>query len=115
MHRDGVGRRPNTSRAARAGADCSAGGTGDCKTNCRSRGLQGDKEMSIASGTHLGPYEIVGPLGSGGMGEVYKANDKRLNRIVAIKVLPEHISSQPEAKQRLEREAQTLASLSHPH
>ena len=58
---------------------------------------------------------ITAPIGAGGMGEVYKATDTRLDRIVAIKVLPEHVASNPESKQRFEREAKTLAALSHPH
>src|SRR5438046_109782 len=70
---------------------------------------------SLQSGFYLGPYEILSPIGAGGMGEVYKARDTRLNRFVAVKVLPEHISNNSDAKQRFEREAQTLASLSHPH
>src|SRR5262245_39154225 len=71
--------------------------------------------MSLTSGTKLGPYEILQPIGAGGMGQVYKARDTRLNRFVAIKVLPEHLSENVELKARFEREAQTLASLSHPH
>ena len=69
----------------------------------------------IASGTRLGPYVISAPIGSGGMGEVYKAIDTRLDRTVAVKVLPEHVASDPELKRRFEREAKTLAALSHPH
>ena len=68
----------------------------------------------LATGTRLGPYEIVAPLGAGGMGEVYRAKDTRLDRTVAIKVLPDHLSS-PEARQRFEREAKTISQLSHPH
>ena len=71
--------------------------------------------MSLAPGRHLGPYEIVTAIGAGGMGEVYKARDTRLNRTVAVKVLPPHFSENSEMKRRFEREAQTLASLSHPH
>jgi serine/threonine protein kinase len=71
--------------------------------------------MPLTIGIHLGPYEIVAPIGAGGMGEVYKARDTRLNRTVAIKVLPEHISGNAEAKLRFEREAQTVASLNHPN
>jgi len=71
--------------------------------------------MSLASGTHLGPYEILTPLGSGGMGEVYRARDTRLDRNVAIKILPREISSDPVRKQRFEREAKTISSLNHPH
>jgi len=68
--------------------------------------------MPLSNGTRLGPYEIQQPIGAGGMGEVYKAQDTRLHRTVAIKVLPEHVSNTPDLKLRLEREAQTLASLS---
>ena len=71
--------------------------------------------MALQTGTRLGPYEIVTQLGAGGMGEVYKATDTRLNRTVAIKVLPQHFSANPEMKQRFEREAQTIAALNHPH
>src|SRR5262249_38090083 len=63
----------------------------------------------------LGPYEILAPLGSGGMGEVYRARDTRLGREVAIKVLPQHLSAQPEVRARFEREARTVSSLNHPH
>src|SRR3954447_23310482 len=71
--------------------------------------------MHLSSGTHLGPYEIVAPLGAGGMGEVYRAKDTRLDRTVAIKVLPAHLAGDPELRQRLEREAKTVSSLNHPH
>src|SRR5712691_10239831 len=71
--------------------------------------------MPVAPGTHLGPHEILAPLGAGGMGEVYKARDTRLDRAVAIKVLPSHLSSSPEVCQRFEREAKTISALSHPH
>ncbi len=71
--------------------------------------------MPLAAGTHLGPYEIVGPLGSGGMGEVYRARDTRLDRTVAIKILPAQFSSDPVRKQRFEREAKTISTLNHPH
>src|SRR5712691_7147610 len=69
----------------------------------------------LSSGTRLGPYEILGPLGAGGMGEVYKARDTRLERTVAVKVLPSHLSSSAEVRQRFEREARTISQLSHPH
>jgi serine/threonine protein kinase len=69
--------------------------------------------MSLRKGTQLGPYEIVDLIGAGGMGEVYRATDKRLNRIVAVKILPLQFSDDPEMKQRFEREAQTIAGLSH--
>ena len=71
--------------------------------------------MALAPGVRLGPYEIVSALGAGGMGEVYKALDTRLDRTVAIKVLPEHVASNPELKQRFEREAKSISSLNHPH
>ena len=71
--------------------------------------------MAIASGTKLGPYEIVGPLGAGGMGEVYRARDTRLDRDVAIKVLSGHFVSSPSLKERFEREARTISQLSHPN
>jgi eukaryotic-like serine/threonine-protein kinase len=71
--------------------------------------------MSLSAGTKLGPYEIQAPLGAGGMGAVYRARDTRLERTVAIKVLPEHLSTNPESKQRFEREARTISSLNHAH
>ena len=71
--------------------------------------------MNIAAGTKLGPYEILSPLGAGGMGEVWKARDTRLDRTVAVKVLPEHLSKSPEIRERFEREAKTISQLSHPH
>ena len=71
--------------------------------------------MALSSGTRLGPYEIQSPLGAGGMGEVYRARDTRLDRTVAIKILPEHLSSNPEALQRFDREARAISSLSHPN
>src|SRR5262245_3763254 len=71
--------------------------------------------MALPSGSKLGPYEIVAPIGAGGMGEVYRAKDTRLDRTVAIKVLPSHLSEDPERKQRFEREARTISSLNHAH
>src|ERR1700686_4336451 len=71
--------------------------------------------MPLAPGTKLGPYEIQSPLGAGGMGEVYRAKDTRLDRTVAIKILPAHLSSDPVRKQRFEREAKTISSLNHPN
>ena len=71
--------------------------------------------MPLYPGTTLGPYEIQAPLGAGGMGEVYRARDTRLDRTVAIKVLPEHVAADPDLKQRFEREAKTVAALSPPH
>ena len=69
----------------------------------------------LAAGTKLGPYEIVAPLGAGGMGEVYRARDSKLNRDVALKILPEAVAIDSERIARFRREAQVLASLNHPH
>ena len=71
--------------------------------------------MALSPGTRLGPYEILAAIGAGGMGEVYRANDTRLDRTVAIKVLPSHLSSNPDLRQRFEREARAVSSLNHPH
>jgi serine/threonine protein kinase len=71
--------------------------------------------MSLTPGTKLGPYQIVSPIGAGGMGEVYKAQDTRLDRTVAIKVLPAHLADDADLRQRFEREARTVSSLNHPH
>src|ERR1700693_521184 len=71
--------------------------------------------MALSPGTRLGPYEILSVLGAGGMGEVYRARDTRLNRVVAIKVLLHHLSSTPQLRERFDREAKPISSLSHPH
>src|SRR5216684_5201324 len=71
--------------------------------------------MTLPPGTRLGPYEIIAPLGAGGMGEVFRARDTRLGREVAIKVLPQHLSDQPEIRARFEREARTISTLNHPN
>ena len=71
--------------------------------------------MTIVSGTKLGPYEVLEPIGAGGMGEVYKATDTRLERTVAIKVLPSHVSNNPQVRERFDREARTISQLNHPH
>src|SRR5256885_2245354 len=71
--------------------------------------------MALSAGVKLGPYEIESALGAGGMGEVYRARDTRLDRLVAIKVLPSHLSSDPERKQRFEREARAISALNHPN
>ena len=71
--------------------------------------------MALPSGTRLGPYDILSPLGAGGMGEVYKARDTRLARTVAIKVLPADTAADASARARFEREARAIAALSHPH
>src|SRR5258705_8398614 len=69
--------------------------------------------MPLSAGTRLGPYEILAPIGAGGMGEVYRARDTRLDRTVAIKILPAHLSDRPEARERFEREARAISSLNH--
>ena len=71
--------------------------------------------MTMNPGTKLGPYEIIAPLGAGGMGEVYRARDTRLGRDVAVKVLPAHLTENPDVRTRFEREAKTISSLNHPH
>jgi len=71
--------------------------------------------MSLALGQRLGPYEVVSPLGAGGMGEVYRARDTRLERTVALKILPNEFSCDPVRKRRFEQEAKTISSLNHPH
>src|SRR6202521_2748016 len=71
--------------------------------------------MALIPSTRLGPYEIQEPLGAGGMGEVYRARDTRLDRSVAIKILPAHLSENAEAKERFDREARAISSLSHPN
>jgi Tol biopolymer transport system component/tRNA A-37 threonylcarbamoyl transferase component Bud32 len=71
--------------------------------------------LTLAAGTKLGPYEIVAPVGAGGMGEVYRARDTRLDRTVAVKVLPPHLSEDAEHRRRFEREAKMISALSHPH
>src|SRR5450755_4504932 len=71
--------------------------------------------MPLPAGAQLGPYEILAPLGAGGMGEVYRAKDTKLGREVAIKVLPEKLAQDPDRLARFEREAKVLASLNHPH
>ena len=71
--------------------------------------------MALTAGTRLGPYEILAPLGAGGMGEVYRARDTRLDRTVAIKILPARLSQNPDAGQRFQREAKAISSLQHPN
>src|ERR1700730_11178118 len=71
--------------------------------------------MPLVPGTKLGPYGIASPRSAGGMGEVYRARDTRLDRTVAVKILPSHLSSNPEAEQRFDREARSISSLNHPN
>ena len=71
--------------------------------------------MGLSSGTKLGPYEVAEPLGAGGMGEVYRARDTRLDRSVAVKILPAHLADKADASERFEREARTISSLNHPN
>jgi len=71
--------------------------------------------MELAPGTKLGPYEIVAPIGAGGMGEVFQARDTRLDRIVAVKVMPKHIAAREDLRARFEREARTVSRLNHPN
>src|SRR6059036_3085543 len=71
--------------------------------------------MALTAGTHLGVYEVITLLGAGGMGEVYKARDTRLDRTVAIKVLPASLASDPQFRDRFDREARTISQLDHPH
>src|SRR3954451_683709 len=80
-----------------------------------SRGTIVQHSMPLTPGTRLGPYEILAPIGAGGMGEVYKARDTRLDRTVAVKVLPPDLQASPERRQRFEREARAISSLQHPH
>jgi eukaryotic-like serine/threonine-protein kinase len=74
-----------------------------------------EEQMALAPATWLGPYEIVSAIGAGGMGELYRARDTRLDRMVAVKILPQHLSTSPEARERFDREARAISSLSHPH
>jgi len=71
--------------------------------------------MTLASGTKIGPYDIQSQVGAGGMGEVYRARDTRLDRVVAIKILPPHLSGRADARERFDREARAISSLSHPN
>jgi eukaryotic-like serine/threonine-protein kinase len=71
--------------------------------------------MSLAAGSKVGPYEILAPIGAGGMGEVYRARDTKLKREVALKVLPDSFASDPERMARFQREAEVLAALNHPN
>src|SRR2546425_5197185 len=71
--------------------------------------------MTLIAGTRPGPYEIESALGAGGMGEVYRARDRRLDRIVAIKVLPDALATDPQFRERFDREARAISQLDHPH
>src|SRR5437588_65544 len=79
------------------------------------RGARGELIHMLANGTRLGPYQILAPLGAGGMGEVYRARDLRLDRDVAIKVLPREFAQDPDRLVRFEREAKAVAALAHPN
>jgi eukaryotic-like serine/threonine-protein kinase len=89
--------------------------TAHCEGDNGVLGLSDGEFDALPSGTRLGPYEILAPLGEGGMGKVYKARDTRLDRLVAIKLLQADIADRPELQERFEREARTVASLNHPH
>src|ERR1700686_2613423 len=80
-----------------------------CKLSCI------PSPMALVKGDRLGPYEILARIGAGGMGEVYKARDARLDRIVAIKILPDHLADRVDLRERFDREARTIAGLNHPH
>ena len=71
--------------------------------------------MPLSAGTRLGPYDIVAAIGAGGMGEVYKARDTRLDRTVAVKILPETLAGDPQFRDRFDREARAISQLDHPH
>src|SRR5579859_219419 len=89
--------------------------TAHCEADNGFLGLSDGEFDALPRGTRLGPYEILAPLGEGGMGKVYKARDTRLDRLVAIKLLQADIADRPELQERFEREARTVASLNHPH
>ena len=72
-------------------------------------------QMHLQPGTRLGPYEVVGPIGAGGMGEVYRAKDTRLDRTVALKVLPALLADDPQFRERFDREARSVSALTHPN
>ena len=108
LRRDG--RRPALPRQR---APSAGGARADHARGGLARGAE--EKVTLPSGSRLGPYEILAPIGAGGMGEVYRARDTRLDRVVAIKVLPSRLSSSEEARQRFEREAKTISQLSHPH
>src|SRR5271157_430968 len=85
------------------------------KGTAGSRGIYNDARMALTPGTKLGPYEIIAPLGAGGMGEVYRAKDTRLGRDVALKILPESFAREPDRLRRFEQEARAVAALNHPN
>src|SRR5262249_58284918 len=87
---------------------------GGARTRTNSSIIVAGGRMSLAAGARLGPYEILPPLGAGGMGEVYRARDPRLGREVAIKILPESVTKDPDRLKRFEHEARSAGSLNHP-
>ncbi|MGH9366102.1 MAG: protein kinase domain-containing protein, partial [Thermoanaerobaculia bacterium] len=91
-----------------------ASGNACCVEVRRGAGIESGHLMPLSPGTRLGPYEVVSPLGAGGMGEVYRARDTRVDRPVALKVLPEEFFEDEERRARFGREAKLLASLNHP-
>ena len=111
MTKAGCAKVPDFQRAPSPGAVCA----GDLGAHYGPFPSDIGRLMTLAPGTRLGPYEILAPLGAGGMGEVYRARDTRLDRTVAVKVLPSHLAASPELRQRFEREARAVSALNHPH
>src|SRR5258708_14169408 len=107
----------STRSRSRGWSNCAATWTSSgARRSRRSRRRRGRlARVTLIAGPRLGPYEILAPLGAGGMGEVYRAKDTRLSRDVAVKVLPEHLSANPEIRAGFEREAKTVSSLNHPN
>src|SRR5262249_47562697 len=107
---------PLRAKPRRPAIPCERGNRHLCLTHHgRARLDRGAEEMSLTARTKLGPYEIQSAIGAGGMGEVYKARDTRLDRVVAIKGLPQTLASDPQFRERFDREARTISQLEHPH
>src|SRR5258705_10451816 len=87
----------------------------ESRARCRPARIIHSKRLALTSGTRLGAYEVTAPIGEGGMGQVYRARDTKLNRDVALKILPDAFARDPDRFARFTREAQTLAALNHPH